>query len=792
MLKIFVAKRSISVRGVCKCIALELKDKINRRYPLAIVVAVGIYLIYFGLFRNHIMAGNYIDAVNVIQRTALPCFVAVAYLSLDVFYDLRRKSWQELICTKRRGMCRIITAKFTMALMPLIIFYIEMLLICYVPTLRKIPVSVYVRENVQASLFLNFIMLPLVAMCMGAFLGVMLRRWQGYLALACFIFVFLGLIEQFSMGLFGVNNGDVNLDALTRMVTLKQPNLNWVIDELYLIPTEPYRYFLYAGWIFVFVILLVWGVGRKRRKYLISLVMAVVCIACFVQVFDVGSFQNFDNNTDNIANDYSTFMGEDPMEKKANFTVAAYDMKITVGKQLEAEVTMTLDQPMESCLFTLYRGYEIVDMQDENGNLLDYDRELDYVTVFSENKISQITVSYCGYSGTFYSNQNAVFLPGYFAWYPQPGHRPVYRIIETDETMTYGYNLDLSAFSEARFHIETRSTPGNVYSNLKNQGDNIRSDETEQVVFDGTAKTCTLIAGPVEEFWQNGVRMIVPELDLLSAAFSGNEFASGENGDCTARLKEALSSYTEYLGLDTEEYLNFSQVFVISGTFRMAMDYNACYMDDYVFIDSLSDMNWMASELILSKMDLPGLKAELLYEVLDYLQGSELKEVLSESEYLSLQLKDAMTYFACLQEMDDRLQNKEIERILEMINLQDERTKRVGKLSGGMHQRLGIAQALLGKSKLLILDEPTAGLDPMERLNFRRVIQQIEKDDPEKIILISSHDTKELDEICENVIFLHRGKLLACGSLETLYEEYQTSSLEEIFFCLTGAKRSVG
>lgn len=154
-----------------------------------------------------------------------------------------------------------------------------------------------------------------------------------------------------------------------------------------------------------------------------------------------------------------------------------------------------------------------------------------------------------------------------------------------------------------------------------------------------------------------------------------------------------------------------------------------------------------------------------------------------------ISVQDAMVYFACLEELEDHVQEKEIERVLTMVNLWEERTKKVGKLSGGMYQRLGIAQAMLGENKLLILDEPTAGLDPIERLNFRRIIQQIEKESPEKIILISSHDTKELDEICKNVIFLHRGRLLICDKLESLYKDYNTSRLEEIFFCLTGVKR---
>lgn len=150
-----------------------------------------------------------------------------------------------------------------------------------------------------------------------------------------------------------------------------------------------------------------------------------------------------------------------------------------------------------------------------------------------------------------------------------------------------------------------------------------------------------------------------------------------------------------------------------------------------------------------------------------------------------LSVYECMEYFCCLKKIPKVKWRFEIERVLLTVNLWDERQKKLSKLSGGMYQRVGIAQAILGESKLLILDEPTVGLDPRERQNFKHVISQISEADKEKIILISSHETKELDEICQKVIFIHHGKIKAADNIKTLYECYETENLEQIFFRLT-------
>ncbi len=98
--------------------------------------------------------------------------------------------------------------------------------------------------------------------------------------------------------------------------------------------------------------------------------------------------------------------------------------------------------------------------------------------------------------------------------------------------------------------------------------------------------------------------------------------------------------------------------------------------------------------------------------------------------------------------------------ILKRVNLYDDRDKRIGAHSGGMRQRLGIAQAIVGEPKILIFDEPTAGLDAKERIRFRNVISSFSKD---RIVLLATHIVTDIAFIAKHVVLIHDGKMVTCA-----------------------------
>lgn len=130
-----------------------------------------------------------------------------------------------------------------------------------------------------------------------------------------------------------------------------------------------------------------------------------------------------------------------------------------------------------------------------------------------------------------------------------------------------------------------------------------------------------------------------------------------------------------------------------------------------------------------------------------------------------LSVYEMMYYFASLKHIDKSLRNKEIEHVLKLVNLNEEKDKKCSQLSGGMLRRLGIAQAIMGKPDLVLLDEPTVGLDPEERLHFKSIIRKLKGQFP---IILSTHIVEDVESLCENIIILNKGHILFDNTVEQL------------------------
>jgi len=137
------------------------------------------------------------------------------------------------------------------------------------------------------------------------------------------------------------------------------------------------------------------------------------------------------------------------------------------------------------------------------------------------------------------------------------------------------------------------------------------------------------------------------------------------------------------------------------------------------------------------------------------------------SIYPSMSVLESLDYLGILSGMGSRERRSRIQLMLERVNLTEQRHKRVKALSGGMKRRLGVAQALLHDPKVLIVDEPTAGLDPEERIRFRNLLCEVAE---ERIVILSTHIVGDIEATCEDIAILGDGKLLYKGTVNRLLE----------------------
>lgn len=148
--------------------------------------------------------------------------------------------------------------------------------------------------------------------------------------------------------------------------------------------------------------------------------------------------------------------------------------------------------------------------------------------------------------------------------------------------------------------------------------------------------------------------------------------------------------------------------------------------------------------------------------------------------YTDMYVREFLTFVANTYQLDSTA--IKVREVIDRVGLGEEQHKKIAMLSKGYKQRVGLAQAIIHDPKILILDEPTTGLDPNQLTGIRELIKNLGKD---KTVILSTHIMQEVEALCDQVVIINKGNIVADSSLSELKNKHETDSLEEIFRVLT-------
>lgn len=182
-------------------------------------------------------------------------------------------------------------------------------------------------------------------------------------------------------------------------------------------------------------------------------------------------------------------------------------------------------------------------------------------------------------------------------------------------------------------------------------------------------------------------------------------------------------------------------------------------------------------------------EGQILWNGTDVLKlGASFRKLLGympqqQGMYVDFSARAFLRHMADVKGIKKKSANKQIEELLELVNLTDVAHKKLGGFSGGMRQRILLAQALLGQPQILILDEPTAGLDPKERLRLRKYIADLAEN---RIVFLTTHIVSDIESIATDVLLMKDGQLVRHGTPEELIASCQGKDLEDVYMAYLG------
>ena len=346
--------------------------------------------------------------------------------------------------------------------------------------------------HIFLNIAVNVFLVNIFAVVFGQAVSFFKNRTVSYLVIILFLVISSQIGESISGVIVLSTNNRVNPYYIYNFFDIFPPNLKWTPTYAMGFSILPYRIYLMLFWIFVMLTIITVFLKNKTIavKSILAFVLSITCVSAFLSPSSK-VIMNSATNNESMSDQYYYLSGNTE-NKKGNFIIEKYDIKLKINRKLNCSVTMYPDKSLSEYSLTLYHGYNVKKVTDQNNNKLKFVQNGDYITVRCENNVDSLTISYSGSGKGFYSNYQGIYLAGDFPYYPVAGRHPIY---------TDNYNPVISE-NTPYFDINVISNL-DVYSNLTEVNDNC---------FSGYTQVPSIFAGFLTEREKNNVRIVYPYL----------------------------------------------------------------------------------------------------------------------------------------------------------------------------------------------------------------------------------------------------------------------------------------
>jgi hypothetical protein len=453
-------------------------------------------------FFNEDMAASF----SQLQRSlcvSIFYFAFFVFLSYEYFYRIKKTPIYETLSGTKSGILNIYLNQFVVLfilnLTITLIYTLYNTLTYFSLKLGRVEFAAHILMN----MLLNFFMTAVLAILLGMALATFFRKRKiSYLIMILFIFLSSSVFENI---VYTINvTSDINLFPVFNFFNLYAPSLFWTPNFLFGYSVLPYRFALIFIWIFALSAILLYKLmPQKLIKSVAVSVCVILCALSTIVYFQPSSKLIMNNNpAESVYNDALYYMNNEQKNEAGGFDVLYYDLDINVTNKLNVKALLRVSENLSEYKFTLYRGYKITRIRNQDGIEMGFTQNGDYFTVNSNSYISELNIEYSGYSPKFYSNSQGMILPGFFPYYPHSGFKEVYY---TDEQTFNKLLLD----KKAEFDI-TVTSKKQVYSSLS-------KEETDK--FKGSSTGVTIVSGFIESHSVNGIEVIYPYMNTVDLKF---------------------------------------------------------------------------------------------------------------------------------------------------------------------------------------------------------------------------------------------------------------------------------